>query len=266
MKGICQALNRVREKRPLIHNITNLVVMNTTANILLALGASPVMAHAREELEEMLKMAHCLVINIGTLDSGWISSMELAAKIAGDLNKPVVMDPVGAGATSLRTETALRLLQGGSITVLRGNFSEIASLLGRDGRTRGVDSSCYDETAAPKLASVAAREFDTVVAVTGPTDFVSNGREHYAVHNGHPLLERVTGTGCMVTATIGAFTAVEDALMGTLAALTIFGIAAEKAYEEAKGPGSFSVKLVDWVYAMNEELIRSRAKVERVED
>ncbi|ADT83483.1 hydroxyethylthiazole kinase [Thermococcus barophilus] len=265
MEWIAKALERVRKRKPLVQNITNFVVMNTTANALLALGASPVMAHARDELEDMLRIADSLVVNIGTLDEHWIPSMEKAVKIASELKKPTVLDPVGAGATKLRTETALRLLEIGDITILRGNFGEIAALLGEHGRTRGVDSATYEEDKAKELALTAAREFNTVVAVTGPVDYVSDGKGVYAVYNGNEMLGRVTGTGCMVTAITGAFAAVEEPLKAAVSALAIFGIAAEKACEEAKYPGSFHVKLYDWLYRIDEELIIERAKVRKVE-
>lgn len=265
MEWIAKALERVRKRKPLVQNITNFVVMNTTANALLALGASPVMAHARDELEDMLRIADSLVVNIGTLYEHWIPSMEKAVKIASELKKPTVLDPVGAGATKLRTETALRLLEIGDITILRGNFGEIAALLGEHGRTRGVDSATYEEDKAKELALTAAREFNTVVAVTGPVDYVSDGKGVYAVYNGNEMLGRVTGTGCMVTAITGAFAAVEEPLKAAVSALAIFGIAAEKACEEAKYPGSFHVKLYDWLYRIDEELIIERAKVRKVE-
>ncbi len=265
MEWIAKALEKVRKRKPLVQNITNFVVMNTTANVLLALGASPVMAHARDELEDMLRIADSLVVNIGTLDEHWISSMEKAVKIASELEKPTILDPVGAGATKLRTETALRLLEIGDITILRGNFGEIAALLGEHGKTRGVDSAAYEKDRAKELALIAAKEFNIVVAVTGPVDYVSDGGEVYAVYNGHEMLGRVTGTGCMVTAITGAFAAVEEPLRAAVSALVVFGIAAEKAHEEAKYPGSFHVKLYDWLYRIDGELISERAKVRKVE-
>jgi len=265
MEWIAEALEKVRKRKPLVQNITNFVVMNTTANVLLALGASPVMAHAKDELEDMLRIADSLVVNIGTLDEHWISSMEKAVKIASEMKKPIILDPVGAGATKLRTETALKLLETGDITILRGNFGEIAALLGEHGKTRGVDSAAYEKDKAKELAFIAAKEFNTVVAVTGPVDYVSDGREVYAIYNGHEMLGRVTGTGCMVTAITGAFAAVEEPLRAAVSALVVFGIVAEKAYEEAKYPGSFHVKLYDWLYRIDGELINERAKVRKVE-
>ncbi|WP_048146833.1 hydroxyethylthiazole kinase [Pyrococcus abyssi] len=263
MNFIVEALNEVRKRKPLVHNITNFVVMNTTANALLALGASPVMAHAEEELEEMIGLADAVVINIGTLDSWWRKSMIKAVEIANEMKKPIVLDPVGAGATKLRTKVALEILDRG-VTVLKGNFGEISSLLGEFGKTRGVDSSEYDEEKAKVLALSAAKEFNTTVAVTGAVDYVSDGGKVFAIYNGHKLLERVTGTGCIVTAITGAFVAVTEPLRAAISSLVVFGIAAEKAYEEAKYPGSFHVKLYDWLYRIDGEVIRKYAKVREV--
>lgn len=265
VEWVGEALEKLRKKRPLIHNITNYVVMNTTANALLAIGASPVMAHAIEELEEMVGLADALVINIGTLDEHKIYSMLKAVEVAKELRKPVILDPVGAGATKLRTKTSLKLLELGSISVVRGNFGEIAALLGEHGKTRGVDSAAYDENTAKTIAKEAAREFNTVVAVTGPVDYVGDGRRVYGVANGTPMLGRVTGTGCMVTSIIGAFLAVEEPLRATIAGLVTFEIAAEKAVEEAPYPGDFHIKLYDWLYRIDGEIIKERAKVREVE-
>lgn len=265
MKWIAENLRKVREKRPLVQNITNFVVMNTTANALLAIGASPVMAHAKEELEDMLRIANALVVNIGTLDEWWISSMEKAVKIASELKKPIVLDPVGAGATKLRTQTALKLLEAGEIAILRGNFGEIKALIGEHGKTRGVDSAGYDKEEALNLALTAAKEFNTTVAVTGPIDYISNGKKVFVVENGHPMLGKVTGTGCIVTALMGAFVAIDEPLRASTSALAVFGIVAEKAYEEAPYPGSFHVKLYDWLYRVDEALIEEKAKVREIE-
>lgn len=265
MEWIGKDLEKLREKRPLVHNITNYVVMNTTANALLAIGASPVMAHAIEELEEMITLADALVINIGTLDEHKIYSMLKAVEVAKGLKKPIILDPVGAGATKLRTKTSLMLLEVGDISVVRGNFGEMAALLGEQGKTRGVDSLMYDKEAAKDLAKDVAREFGIVAAVTGAIDYVSDGKRTYAIENGTPMLGKVTGTGCMATAIIGAFLAVEKPLKATIAGLTAFEIAAEKAFEESPYPGSFHTKLYDWLYRIDGELIKERAKVREVE-
>jgi hydroxyethylthiazole kinase len=262
---IAKNLEELRRRRPLVQNITNFVVMNTTANALLSIGASPVMAHAVEELEDMLKLADALVINIGTLDGHWIRSMERAVEIADNLKKPVILDPVGAGATRLRTEISLKLLESGAISILRGNFGEIKALLGEHGATRGVDSAEYDIEGARNLALKASEIFGCTVAVTGKVDYVSNGSKIFSVMNGHEMLERVTGTGCMVSSIIGAFSAVDEPLYASISALVVFGVCAEKSYEEAPYPGSFHLKLYDWLYRIDGELIEEKGKVEEIE-
>ncbi len=264
MDWISWNLRKIKEKNPLVQNITNFVVMNTTANALLAIGASPVMAHAIEELEDMLKIANSLVINIGTLDHRWIESMEYAVEIARDLRKPVVLDPVGAGATKYRTQATLSLLENGNINVLRGNFSEILSLVGQ-GKTRGVDAVGYDEFRAQELVLKAADEFDLTVAVTGKIDFVSDGNRIFKIENGTPLLSRVTGTGCMVTSITGAFLAVAEPLEASVSSLVVFEIAAEKAAEKYKYPGSFHVALYDWLYRIDDHLIKEKMRVTEIE-
>ncbi len=263
-KWISKNLNKVRTTNPLVQNITNFVVMSSTANALLAIGASPVMAHAKNELEDMLKIADSLVVNIGTLDETWIPSMEEAVKIATDFKKPVVLDPVGAGATRLRTETALNLLKIGKITVLKGNLGEIGALLGRQGLTKGVESKEYNEELALKLSLDAALKFKTTVGITGPIDYVSDGNNTFVLKNGSPILKKVTGTGCMVSAIIGAFLGVANPIESTVSGITIFNVAAEKAYQEAPYPGSFLVKLYDQLYKIDEKTIEEVANVSKI--
>lgn len=265
MDFVAKNLTELRNKNPLVQSITNYVVMNSTANSLLALGASPVMAHAKDELEEMVAISSALVINIGTLDEYWIPSMEKAVKIASDLKKPIILDPVGAGATKLRTNTALKILDFGEISVLRGNFGEISALLGEHGKTKGVDSAEYNSNEALEISKNASKEFNLVSAVTGPVDYVSLGNEVYAISNGHPMLSKVTGTGCASTAIIGAFLAVDSPLNAAVSGLTTFGISAEMAFEEAPYPGTFQAKVYDWLYRIDEKLILEKAKVKKVE-
>src|SRR5205085_8775350 len=188
------ALRRLRERKPLVHQITNYVVMNETANATLALGALPVMAHAREEVEEMVALAGALVLNIGTLSAPWIESMLAAGKAASELRVPVVLDPVGAGATKLRTETAKRILADVDVTVLRGNPGEVATLVGVQAEVRGVESIGGGEGAA-ELAGEAARRFGCVASVTGPVDHVSDGEQALSVANGPERLAAGTGPG-----------------------------------------------------------------------
>jgi hydroxyethylthiazole kinase len=257
-----QALRELRERRPLVHQITNYVVMNETANATLALGALPVMAHAREEVEEMVALAGALVLNIGTLSPHWIDAMLLAGKSANEHGIPVVLDPVGAGATRFRTETARRLLDEVKVAVLRGNQGEVATLVGVQAEVRGVESIGAGGEPAD-LARAAARKLGLVASVTGPIDHVSDGDRVLAVANGHELLAAVTGTGCMSSAITGCFLAVErdrplEAAAGALAA---FGVAAENAARDAQGPGSFHVGLYDALAALEPETLDVRAKI-----
>jgi hydroxyethylthiazole kinase len=256
------SLRRLREAKPLVHQITNYVVMNETANATLAIGALPVMAHALEEVEEMVGMAGALVLNIGTLSPEWVEAMLLAGRAANGRGIPVVLDPVGAGATSYRTETARRILAEIDLAVVRGNAAEIATLAGREAEIRGVESIAASDS-APELAQVAAQELRAVVAVTGPVDQVSDGERTVAIGNGDPLLATITGSGCMSTAITACFLAVRpDApLVAAAEALVAFGVAGEDAAREAKGPGSFHVALYDALYALDPETLDERAQL-----
>ena len=254
-------LASIRERKPLVHQITNYVVMNETANATLALGALPVMAHAHEEVEEMVGLASSLVLNIGTLEPYWIESMLLAGRAAGEKGIPVVLDPVGAGATGYRTETALRLLDRLEVTVVRGNAGEVASLVGVEAEVRGVESIVAESEGA-ELARTAAIRLGCVVSVTGAVDWVSDGERSLSVANGHELLGAVTGTGCMATAITGCFLAVEqDALAAAAGALAAFGVAAEDAAEAAEGPGSFHMRLYDSLATLMPDSLDARAQI-----
>jgi hydroxyethylthiazole kinase len=255
-------LRTLRERKPLIHQITNYVVMNETANVTLAVGALPVMAHAREEVEEMVSLAGALVLNIGTLSQRWVEAMLLAGKAANGAGVPVVLDPVGAGATRYRTDTARRLLSEVEITVLRGNQGEVANLVGMQAEVRGVESIGAGEDAA-ELARTAARNMGLIAAVTGAVDCVSDGARLLSVANGHELLASVTGTGCMSSALTGCFLAVKrDAPVEAAAeALAAFGVAAEDAAKAARGPGSFHVGLYDALAGLDPDTLDSRARI-----
>ena len=254
-------LSRLREKKPLIHNITNFVVMNSTANALLASGASPVMAHAPEEVEEMVSFAGALVLNIGTLTPYWIDAMLKAGKRANQLDVPIVLDPVGSGATSLRTRSARRLMDEMEISVVRGNASEVLSLADEDSKTKGVDA-VHSVDDAIEAAVQLSREMKCTLAITGAVDVVTDGDKLYRVSNGHELMGYVTGTGCAASALIGAFLAVDDkALEAATTALSYFGLAGEKAGEKAKAPGSFEVAMVDALFSIDEDSLREGAKI-----
>jgi hydroxyethylthiazole kinase len=256
-----QALAELRRRRVLVHNITNYVVMDFSANALLAVGASPVMAHAVEEVREMVALAGALVINIGTLSAPWIEAMFVAGREAGERGVPIVIDPVGAGATSLRTETALKLIEELKPAVVRGNASEILSLGRAGGGTRGVDSTrAVDEAQATALRLAAA--WQTCVVVTGAEDFITDGQRRFMVGNGHALMSRVTGTGCVASALTGAFLAVEkDAAVAAAMALVVYGVAGEMAAVGLPHPGTFRTRLIDALDSISPEMVTAQARV-----
>lgn len=258
---IAELRERVRRRRPLIHHITNFVVMNDTANVTLQIGGLPVMAHAREEVAEMVAAAGALVLNPGTLNPDWVESMRVAGKRANELGIPIVLDPVGAGATTLRTESNRRLLEELKIAVVRGNSGEIGALTGMGGVVKGVETVVeVDDPIA--VAKALACRYGTTVAITGPRDIVTDGTRVFGVDNGHPMLKTITGTGCSATTMIAAFVAVEqDYTLATVAALACFGLAAERAAAVAHGPGSFKVALHDAIYNLSADQIRAGAKV-----
>ncbi len=255
-------LAAVRERKPLVHNITNYVVMNETANAILALGALPVMAHAKDEVREMVALAGALVLNIGTLSEDWIEAMLLAGAAANERRIPVVLDPVGAGATQYRTSTAKRILDEIEVSVLRGNAGEVATLVGVEAEVRGVESIGAGGDVA-ELAREAARTLGLVAAVTGAVDHVSDGQRSAAISNGHELLAAITGTGCMSTALTGCFLAAkDDPFEAAVEALAAFGVAGEDAARDAKGPGSFHVALYDALARLDPATLSARTKVE----
>jgi hydroxyethylthiazole kinase len=251
------ALARVRQASPLVHNITNYVAMDVSANALLALGASPAMVHAEDEVAEFVGIADALVINIGTLSPAWVKAMQLAAERAVAAGKPWVLDPVGAGATRYRTMVAGELARR-QPTVIRGNASEILALAGTlaggggSAATRGVDSVHGSEQAVDAARALAA-ESGCVVAVTGPVDYVTDGESVLGVQNGHPLMTRVTALGCAATGAVGAFLAVEpEPLAATAYALAVFGLAGEIAARDAAGPGTLRWRLLDALHQLDE--------------
>ena len=236
-------LSRIRTERPLIHNVTNFVVMNPTANALLAVGASPVMAHALEEVSDFAGMAQAVVVNMGTVDSLFLPAMDMAARRARKRKVPWVFDPVGVGATSFRNDVARHLVKL-KPSVIRGNASEIMALAGGAASGKGVDSGDASEAAidAAKRLSTKRR---TVVAVTGATDFVVEGDDVAAIEGGHAMSQQVTGTGCMTSALVGAFLAVAPPKQAAVAALQLMKQAAVRAAKDARGPGSFAANLID---------------------
>jgi len=263
-KEIYATITKIREKSPLVHNITNFVVMNTTANALLALGASPVMAHAIEEVEEMVGIAAlvggALVINIGTLSEKWIESMSLAMKAAKKNSVPVIFDPVGAGATKLRTEVCLKLLHETNPSIIRGNASEIMALVNSNITTKGVDSSHSSDSAADS-AKALAQQYNCVTCVSGEKDIITDGKNIIFVNNGHVMMTKVTGLGCTASAICGAVAAVcNDTLKATAIAMTIMGICGEIAVEKSAGPGTLQLHFYDALYNLSEKQIEDKLK------
>ncbi len=254
-------LQAIRAAAPLVHNVTNWVAMDLTANALLALGASPVMAHAPDEVEEMTALAGAVVLNMGTLDEPWIASMMTTLYAARKHGRPVVFDPVGAGATHLRTETARRLLEAGGISVLRGNASEIAALAGTAGRTKGVDSLDESLQVADAAASLTRR--CRVVVVSGEKDVVVAPDRRCVLANGCALMTRVTGMGCTATALTGAFLAVQpDPFLAAAHAMAVMGIAGELARDISAGPATLRMHFLDALYNLDEATIASRLQVQ----
>jgi hydroxyethylthiazole kinase len=256
------SLERIRERTPLVHNITNFVVMNDTANVLLAVGASPVMAHAIDEVRDMVAHAGALVLNIGTLEDAWIESMLAAGAEANRRGVPVVLDPVGAGATPLRTGSVERILDKVRVALVRGNGGELSVIAGLAGQVRGVDSVA---ASAPEAAArtVAARTGGAAVA-SGAVDYAADATRAAQIRNGDPMLGRITGSGCMATALCGAFLAVEpDPFLAGVEAMIAFGIAGELAARISSGPGTFRANLIDAVANLDRAAIQERTRVAR---
>lgn len=264
-------LNEVRNKKPLVHNITNYVTVNDCANILLAIGASPIMADDIKEAADITKISSALVINIGTLNERTIESMIASCKKANELNIPVVFDPVGAGASDFRNETTKKILEEVKISVLRGNMSEIKFISGLESSTKGVDASESDmESGNEKGINITknlAKNLNCTVAITGVTDIVSDGERVAVIENGTKMLSNVTGTGCMTTALVGAFCgAGSDYFIGAISGIAAMGISGEIAFEKAGqiGTGSFHIAIIDGISNLNYETIENMSKIKIV--
>jgi len=271
-KKIIGLLKEVKEKNPLVHHITNYVTVNDCANITLAIGGSPVMADDIKEVCDMVTLASSLVINIGTLNSRSIEAMLAAGKKANELKIPVILDPVGAGATPYRTETARRIISEVKLAVIRGNLSEIKTLYGIETKTKGVDAYESDfedgqeRERSKEMAKSLANKFNTVVAITGEVDIITDGKILYSVENGHNIMSKVTGTGCMCSSLIGSYLGSGDnKLTAALAGVVSMGIAGEIAYEgldkRKDGTGTLKVKIIDSIYNLSEAEIMKRSKI-----
>lgn len=260
MKAIISNLQKVRENSPLVQNITNFVVMNNTANALLALGASPIMSHAHKESEDMIKIVQALVVNIGTLDEYWVKSMLIAANKAHRMKKPWVLDPVGAGATPFRNETLSRLLEF-QPSVIRGNASEILAMAKENIASKGVDSTNTPQEAleAGKWLSLDTK---SVVCISGKEDYIVDGQRVAQIANGDPLMAKVTGMGCTASALIGAFLGVEkDPFQATVSAMAVMGIAGELAAKQSQGPGTLQLYFYDALYNLTESQLTDSLKM-----
>ena len=249
------AIAAVRTKSPLVHSITNYVVMNNSANALLSIGASPVMAHWKDEMEEMTAIAGALVINIGTLDTEWIEGMKAAGLAASRRGTPIVLDPVGAGATSQRTNAAWEIINLCHPTIIRGNGSEIMALVDANVKSKGVDSSASSDDALSAAKKLAA-ETGAVVVISGETDYITNGTDVFTVEGGNPIMTSVTGMGCTATALVGAFAAVEaDPMVAATAAMAVMSLAGERAAVNARGNGSMQMHFLDELYNLTPETL-----------
>jgi len=260
MQKYAAILDTVRSKTPLVHQITNYVTVNDCANVTICIGASPVMSHAPEDVKDMVALADALVLNIGTLDENQIKGMLEAGKAASEKGIPIILDPVGAGATPYRTRTAALLMKELRISVIKGNAGEIGTLAGADALVRGVDSQKLSGDPVETAKSLALAS-SCVVVLSGVEDIVSDGKRVAVISNGDPLMGKISGSGCMASVVCGAFAAVSDHFEGCVAAMTAFGVAGELAAEKSAGPGSFKPAFLDAVRAIESGVILKRAKI-----
>lgn len=253
-------IEQIREKSPLVHNITNFVVMNNTANALLSIGASPVMAHAIEEVADMATIASALVVNIGTLSEHWIEAMKIAIQTAGLRKIPIIIDPVGVGATKFRTKTVKELFAITNPTVIRGNASEIMALVDTNIQTKGVDSNHSSDSALLAAQSL-AKQYNCIVVVSGQTDIITDGRQNIFIENGDLMMPKVTGLGCTASALTGAFCAVNSNYLEACAnTMAVMGIAGEIAVKSSNGPASLQMNFLDKLYTITEKEVTTHLK------
>ena len=255
----------LRKKCPLVHCITNYVTVNDVANVILAVGASPIMADDINEAADITSISSALVVNIGTLNARTVDSMLAAGKAANEKGVPVVLDPVGAGASDFRNDTVKKIMGNIRVSIIRGNLSEMSFMAGLEVSTKGVDSSAEDEKNDPvSVAKAAAKRFGCVAAVTGAVDTITDGERVVRISNGHAMLSKVTGTGCMTTGIVGGFAgAGEDMLTAACAGICAMGIAGEIAFEKSGslGTGSFHIAVIDALSSLDSSLVLERIKV-----
>ncbi|MEE1117894.1 hydroxyethylthiazole kinase [Methanosphaera sp.] len=273
-------IEKLRQESPLTHCITNVVTVRDCANAVLAVGGSPIMANAPEEAEEIVSIANSLVINIGTLTEEQIETMKKSAKQAAKMEKPFVLDPVGIGISKIRNETPIDIIKESKPAIIRGNLSEIKAIatfygiLDECTTAKGVDVADTDIISEDTLEINAqivkniAEKLDTTIAVSGPIDIVSNGKEVYALKNGNPMMANITGTGCMLGCIMGAYAAIDDSLLAAITATTVMSIAGEIAAKTAtdnnQGTGSFGTYLIDELSKMNPETFKEYANITKI--
>ena len=273
-------IENLRQKNPLTHCITNVVTVRDCANSVLAVGGSPIMANAPEEAEEIVSIANSLVINIGTLTTEQIETMKKSAKQAANMGKPFVLDPVGIGISQIRNETPINIIKESKPAIIRGNLSEIKAIamfygiLDECTTAKGVDVAETDiineETLEinAQIVKNIAKKLDTIIAVSGPIDIVSNGKEVFALENGDFMMANITGTGCMLGCIMGAYVAIDDPLIAAVTATTVMSIAGEIAAQTAKdnnqGTGSFGTYLIDELSKMNPETFKEYANITKL--
>lgn len=264
-------LENVRKKCPLIHNITNYVTANDCANVVLACGASPIMADEKDEVADITAICAGLNINMGTISKPKIESMWIAGKKANELHHPIVLDPVGVGISKLRRDTAMQFLQEIQFTVIRGNVSEIKKLALGIGTEKGVDAAdCITEENMDEIvafAKVFAKETGAIVVLTGAVDIVADGQKAYCIRNGHPMMSSITGTGCQLSAMIAAYISAnpENLFIAVVAAVSAMGYAGEIAYarlSELDGNATYRTYIIDAIYNMTTEMLEKGAKYE----
>ncbi len=265
VKKASELLKRIKESRPIIHHITNYVTMNDSANIVLAIGGSPIMANDAAEVEQVVALSKALVLNLGTPNHNNFKSMLIAGKKANELGIPIIFDPVGAGATSFRKEISSQLLADIKPTVIKGNLSEIMHLANVDGCCYGIDSNLSTNN-GKELVQRLARELKCIVAATGRKDVVSDGKITYTINNGHEMLSRITGTGCMTASLVGAFCSVTpDYLIGTVGGIMAMGISGRLAFDSLlpkEGTGMFKVRLFDNICNLEEDIFLREGEID----
>lgn len=255
------ALKNTKEKTPLVYHLTNTVTINDCANITLAIGGSPLMSFCIEEIEEIIEFSSSVVLNIGTMDKSMETMAVEVGKIANKLKKPIILDPVGVGATKARKNLVNALLKEIKFTVIKGNMAEIKSILNIDSLSRGVDSLEKDDS-GEKLVKLAAKKFNSVIAITGEIDYIGNQEIVFEVMNGHKKMELVTGTGCMISSLIGAFLGGKNnSLVSAVGGVLSIGIAGELAEKNFIGTGSLKVNIMDNISNLTEEIIRKNEKI-----